>query len=581
LKSLEAMKVTAEAESKRIRLLAGRASKELQQNKQLVETHKKRIEKLTAEKDSLAKLNKASVSMKEIDELKEKLTKLESERATEKIQLTGANEMNDKLRERLRQFQKTMTESKKKEAMLNSQLNEAKTKLNDVEAKLNVAEEKNEKPSQGQSSVAKESGAEPKGQMPDSSTAKTAATGDEVSKETPEETEKAAEKKQTKVVPKVPAGGFKFGPSADAEMPVSAPHQMAAAKASESKTHQVSKKRPIESIEEGNLSNKKPAPVLAKGKVTETAQSPGERAGDGEKDADGKGEATKPSPVLKRLSGENKEMSMKEKLLEKKRKLMNDLMKRKQDKLKKSQVKQEDETVSAEEPSAKRTKVTDDENPTEAVLTDDAAPAAIAEEVPDEASDSEQAKVPTSNEGRSEEGEMDETGIEEAGEASKEEETSATGTSKPDQTSTTGSLSASAPRAFGSGTAKPFVFGQSSGFGGGGTFGSSAAPTLLGKKPEASSASTSAFGGAFLDMKPPGNLTAPPLFSFGSSSSITLPTPSNPPQTDVFNAFSSPTQFNSGGVAAEPLFGSKKEEKKEPNKEDEEEEGEMEETEEK
>jgi hypothetical protein len=47
----------------------------------------------------------------------------------------------------------------------------------------------------------------------------------------------------------------------------------------------------------------------------------------------------------------------------------------------------------------------------------------------------------------------------------------------------------------------------------------------------------------------------------------------------MFNAFSSPNPFNSGGVTAKPLFGSKKETSAESKQESVDEEGEMEESE--
>lgn len=566
-------KVAAEADSKRIRQLAGRASKELQQNKKLVEKHMKTIEQLTAEKDSLAKLNKAATSMKEIGELQVKLTKLESERANEKIQLTGANEMNDKLRERLRQYQKTINEGKKKENLLKSQLSEAKKKLNDIDMKT-------DKPSPEPSP---ETEAKPIGQLPDSSAGKTKPISKEMLKEGSEDSSTVAEKKQAKALPSIPAGGFKFGPSADAERLVSPPpEKILVSKVDESKTPQVSKKRPIEAIAEENASKKSTTLDAVKGNVVEAIKGTGEVAAGGEKVADSKGEAPKPIPVTRRPSGENKELSMKEKLLEKKRKLMMD-MKRKQDKLKKSQeVKQDEEKVAADEPSAKRTKVEDgDEHATDDVLIANAAPVTSAVEVPGDVSDSmpTQPIIHTSDKGESEDGKMEEAKSEDASETPKEDSTAVTGTSEREPAIAKSSLSATAPSFFGSGAAKPFLFGRPSGLGGATTFGSSTAPAMFGSNAEASSASSAAFGGAFLNnMKPPGTSTTAPKFTFGSSSSITLPTPSTSQQSNVFNAFSASAQLNSGGVSAKPLFGSKKKEE-EPKKDDDEEEGEMEGTE--
>ena len=115
LKTLTSKKKDAENECKRIRTLATRASKELMQHKTLVETQKKMIARLTTEKESLSKTTKDTGATKELDQLKEKVTKLQKERSSEKLQLDGATEINDKLRERLRQFQKRIQDLKKNE----------------------------------------------------------------------------------------------------------------------------------------------------------------------------------------------------------------------------------------------------------------------------------------------------------------------------------------------------------------------------------------------------------------------------------------------------------------------------------
>jgi nucleoprotein TPR len=101
VKSLEEKKSSAEEETKRIRTLASRASSHLSQNKQMVENQKKAIAKLTAEKAALVKMQKESSSKKDLDELKERILKLEKEGETGKIQLKGSTQMNEKLRERL------------------------------------------------------------------------------------------------------------------------------------------------------------------------------------------------------------------------------------------------------------------------------------------------------------------------------------------------------------------------------------------------------------------------------------------------------------------------------------------------
>lgn len=74
---LEAKKVEAEDQSKRIRQLAGRASKELQQNKQLEQ--KTIIADLTEAKDNLTKQYKGN-KIKDLEAQKIKILELEKER---------------------------------------------------------------------------------------------------------------------------------------------------------------------------------------------------------------------------------------------------------------------------------------------------------------------------------------------------------------------------------------------------------------------------------------------------------------------------------------------------------------------
>jgi hypothetical protein len=60
--------------------------------------------------------------------------------------------------------------------------------------------------------------------------------------------------------------------------------------------------------------------------------------------------------------------------------------------------------------------------------------------------------------------------------------------------------------------------------------------------------------GSFLNIKPPGTSTAPPVFSFGTASSITLPTPSlpAPAASSPFGAFASSTGATFGSFGSTP-----------------------------
>merc|ERR1712238_278647 len=117
----EQKKVTAEDETKRIRALASRANSQHSQNKQIVESHKKTIVRLSAQKESASK--------KDMDELTEKLSKLEKEREGEKIQMKGASETNEKMRDRLRLFLKKIRELESKEKILDTKLARAMAAL--------------------------------------------------------------------------------------------------------------------------------------------------------------------------------------------------------------------------------------------------------------------------------------------------------------------------------------------------------------------------------------------------------------------------------------------------------------------
>ena len=577
VKLLEEKKTSAEEETKRIRALASRASTQLSQNKQMVENQKKAIAKLTAEKAALVKAQKDATSKKDMDELKEKISKLEKEKEAEAIQLKGSTTMNEKLRERLRQFQKTISELRKEKATLTNQIAEARSasKKKEAEAAKAVASLKEK-----QSNVAKPTAATTTAAptttttkaVPTESTTKTVSEGEKtdaaVQKESATtsapstETKTAIEKKdEKKVLPKVPPGGFKFAPSKKAE------------DASEKK-------------ESATVSKKRPAADIAK------QEAPGQKkvAIEGEK-ASTTTPVQRPPPPNRRNSGEVKEMSLKDKLMEKKRKLM-ELKKAKE------AAKQELEAKASEpassEPDAKRnkTEAAGEEKATEPPKSNPPALSAKAAAfVPNASAPLKNAVAAVAAKSASPEKKSTE---ESESKEKDSEEKAVTG-----QTSAFGSAGstsvfgggAKAPSTFGSGfsSASTSTFGKPSGFGSVGTgFGSSGATAEKSSfgfgavKPDGGAASTSTpassgFGGAaFLNIKPPGSSSGTaPKFSFGKSSSITLPTPgAATPASNMFNPFSSPTtsQPFGGQASAKPLFGSIQEKE---DKEEGEEDGEM------
>lgn len=592
VKELETKKTEAETDGKRIRALASRVSKELTQHKNLVETHKKAVAKLKTEKEALVTAQKDGASKKEVDEVTAKLKKLEQERATEKIQLTGAQGMNEKLRERLRQFQKTIVDLKKKDVAVSKELKEAKEQLEkqqtdskktaDAPAAVAAA------PTPAAAPAPAEKAAPPKAVDPPAAAEKAMSV------------EVAVAKKVEKVaVAKVPAGGFNFAPS-----PEPAKTTPAVSKAAPTKP-QPSKKRPAESPEETSEAKKAKAPdakEAANEPEKKPAAPPSEKAS---------GETTTPSkPAMERRgSGEARESSMKEKLLEKKRKLAL-LQQKKKEMLEKASADQVtkkakvDEEKSEEEAPALEMSASKESMVSEATAA--SVPAAEAEEGEEgevEAKDESkvEAKDETKDEGKTSESQ------EKPEDTEKANPTGLSATAAPfnpfggaksvqpafgslaassgttvgfGQLSSSGGSSqvAQSPTGFGAQSSTGFgakASGFGSGFGsapaaGGSIFGAKKAEDTKGT-PATASGFGSGGGGAFLNMKPPGSSTMTPQFTFGSSSSITLPTPTNPlPQTTMFNAFSSPNP--NASFSAKPLFGAPPVEAKEEEKPDEKEE---------
>jgi len=576
VKSLEEKKSSAEEETKRIRMLASRASTQLSQNKQMVENQKKTIAKLTAEKAALVKSQKESTSKKDLDELNQKIAKLEKERETEKIQLKGSTEMNEKLRDRLRQFQKTIVDLRKEKEALTKQLTEARSMTEQKEAETAKAvatlkeKESALKSALANTAVAVAVPTEPSTKdAPAKEKAATPVPKQPVATIASTDTKTAIEKKEEKqVIPKVPLGGFKFAPSKTPTL---------------ASTVSITGKRKIDAEPE----KKEPSNISKK-------------LATGTQALEGKGvvEPTKrPPPPSRRSSGEVKEMSLKDKLMEKKRKLM-ELKKAKEAKLEESN---SSEPVPAE-PDAKRNKT---DNSDEGKVTETATSKPQEKPAKPALDPKAAAFVPNVSALKSAAAAMAAKSASPKTKSASEDGEMKEGEEKPPagQTSTFGSAPASTSSIFGGGaktqtsfgsgfgSGSTSTFGKPSGFGSPGTgFGSSgAAPgkstfSFGAKKPEggsapASAAPSSAFGGAaFLNIKPPGNSSGTtPQFSFGKSSSITLPTPgpaTATPKPSLFGAFSPPagSQPFGGQVSAKPLFGSTQEKE---DKKEEEEDGEM------
>ena len=567
IENLKTEKADALDESKRIRNLTTRVSSQLNQHKTLVESQKKEIQKLTTEKEALSKKAEDKVSAKELEEIKQKLTKLESERASEKVQLKGATDMSEKLRDRLRVFQKQNVELNKKVASLTNELNEAQANLkkqqeatellqatstDDGETPAVVPPAKSEAPAkkpEAQQQSAKKKLAMKKRQL---EAAKEAAAREakkvKISEnaEVPESTSTGTSEVEqtTKQGPKKKRGGKKR--AASPAKPEDAPDtkKKNIGEDVEKKESEPSSQEPVEPKSEAEKPesglNAEAKPFVPPKKNVEEPKS-----------------ETKKPAMGRRLSGEKKEMSMKEKLLEKKRKL-------------EAAVKKKE--AAAEEARKKQSDTSDDPKQnqpaeTEAIEAKKKQLAALASAAAGKASQKQDAKSPATAkpaEDKSPEGEdvpetkpsEDEVEVEEGEEPEKSEEK-------------TEEESKAAPTAFG-GVPNPFgslagqsntskmTFGQpSTGFGSGGAsstgFGASAQsskPLTFGQAAKTGAPSSSGFGGGFA------SAATAPQFSFGTSGSITLPIPSQKsPQASMFNAFSKPTGFGAPAATPLPLFG--------------------------
>lgn len=580
VKLLESQKQSAEDDCTRIRNLATRASKELMQNKALVESHTKAIAALTAQKEALEKAQKEGASQKDLSEAKDKLTKLEAERANEKIQLTGAQEMNDKLRERLRQFQKTITDLKQKEATLEKELKDTKDDLErqrqSAPATGTVTTEETKKQASIEGAAKTTKALSKPSTIDAGSSDRTTPAAQDPPKESIQDAV-ATKKPEKNVLLSVPPGGFKFAPSppeqtkspAKAAPPTAAPPAPApnvsesAVPVEPDMTARSSNKRPAELIEDVAETKKaKPQEPTVAESATESSSAVVAATGEPDVVDTTKGSDSS-SGMQRRGSGETKELSMKEKLLQKRSKLILALQK------KKEQMEIES-SVDKDEPVAKKSKVDNASAIEQSTTEDSQGPVETGSASAEKEQDEPDSIVETLDLGQTRDDAVPSV-------------STVSTVLNPFASSFTpqGSVFGSTQTGFGvpsggfgqniiepaMGQTAPSEpapsFGQVS-FG----TGSSLGGNLFGRKdPTTAITMGSGFGGtstgfgsgsAFLNIKPPGSSAAPPTFSFGSSASIVLPTPANPsPQSSMFSAFSVANQPSP--FAAKPLFGMKKE----------------------
>jgi nucleoprotein TPR len=500
--TLEKWKTTTEQENTRIRDIARRLKDSKDTITKTVELQKKEIERLEEEKTNLLKATSESSALTtERDSLKERLLKLEKQFESSKTELDGANTMNGRLRERLRQFQTQIKELKASAGASGGVTGATSSIPTKQSTKLEVPAEKGISKSPAPS----------------------------------------LKHETTKKPPEVPEGGFKYGPSSAGDDSAKETTSGIAGASKESAASSLRADAP--SFAPPSLVPKTMPPVTSE-KVE--SSSPSEKS---------------PPKVG---SSVTKEQSMKEKLLErkllleKKRKLAELKKKAKAGSTDEKITKADTE----EQQAAKKARTSELEPATagnrKSLEDQDTAPApgaAAADPVQEDG----QEEVGTEGTDTNQDNEVA------VDSASGTSASLSTPFGSLPGTQTTMTFGKSTPSlgsspafgttsTFGGGVPSSNLF-QNSQSGALNSLTPAAAPMTQ---------STSSFGSSFLNMKPPGSGTAPTLSFTSSSGSITLPTPSlTAPAPSPFGGFSgsgfgSGTTFGSSfGSSNPPSFGSR------------------------
>jgi nucleoprotein TPR len=315
--TLNAWKHATEEESTRIRNIAKSLNMKNREQQKTIQDLKKEVEKLTA---SAATMAVSPKPVKEIEDLKSKVGTLEAALATKASEMDSLAKLNDRMRERLRQFQATLKESQSKESRLSEVNAELKARADALAAELKkrlVAKSKDASP------VPMESTPLPPTEMP-------AIEGTAKAAEQTEVQPKAITSKPRQL-PAVPEGGFVFGPS-EAAQPKSVPDSSPAA-SSPMKAPPAQPPAQPQPVAEKDApadpgSRKSSLRVEAKAfvpTIPETVQAESAKANatvNVSSEVETPTSATPAeSPSDRRGSIETKEHSMKQKLLERKRKL--------------------------------------------------------------------------------------------------------------------------------------------------------------------------------------------------------------------------------------------------------------------
>lgn len=569
---LQKLKEAAEKEGTNANALLTKVNRDLTQQKALVQKQQSLLKKMKVDKESASKSSTTTaVVTTERDALKETLKKKEVELVSTKVEVKGANDRIENLKNRLRQFQKTISEQRRK--------------LVSMESAAAVA------PAPAPVAETKTPAFAPAAQKVTDTAKPSQPTLNESTNEKSSAIEGTTEKEQSKISDKatpnvsvqtgfsgVPAGGFKFGASSvqpNKAAPTTSGNAppLTSAKVVEKKTESKNLQNPTPASKTAAVSPPLSVPPAKKAKTGEQKEDTPTKQDAG--DTEGKAAQALKDKLMNLKQRQMDAQNLKEKLRKRKfdksqadqqaqKKVAGEAAEQNQES--KADAKVEQTVPKKADQAEAATKVADGKDAAippvavkkaepvvsvkkaEPVVAMKKAEPVVAMKKTEKAAveaknpeDTAASKAPQKKETK-----------EEAPKASTFGSSPFGGATFGSGTATFGSTSfGKAPTGTATGFGKPssgsgLVFGQSSSIGG---FGS-AAPA----KREAAGSSSS----TFLDMKPPSSSAAP--FSFGSST-IKLPTPNVAPPPagpSPFGAFVG-NPFGGGAPApstAKPLFGS-------------------------
>jgi nucleoprotein TPR len=124
------LKATTEESLNRVRLVARNQDKQRRELQQKIEVQRLEIEQLSSEKAALSSVAKAeSSSQKEVEQLEQRISKMESDAKSAKTELDGMNSQNDGLRRKLREYKTLVNNLQSQVKSLTEQLTDAQASV--------------------------------------------------------------------------------------------------------------------------------------------------------------------------------------------------------------------------------------------------------------------------------------------------------------------------------------------------------------------------------------------------------------------------------------------------------------------